>query len=155
MPDSAASSPPTPTEGLHPPGPAAALQALWRQGQRPDVQEFLGRWPGLAPLDVVAVLRVDQRQRWQAGERVPVEAYLERFPDVGADGEGVLDLVYSEFLLREELGEIPTLDEYRERFPTQVGPLQVQLAFHRAVSAESGTHAGEGDDDLPPTPSGP
>jgi eukaryotic-like serine/threonine-protein kinase len=155
MPDSSPSSLPTPTEGIHPPGPAAALQALWRQGQRPDVQEFLGRWPGLAPLDVVAVLRVDQRQRWQAGERVPVEAYLERFPGVGADGEGVLDLVYSEFLLREEFGETPVLDEYRERFPTQAGPLQVQLAFHRAVAAESGTQAGEGDDDLPPTPSGP
>lgn len=41
---------------------AERLHELWRQGQRPDLDAFLGEPAG--------VLREDRRQRWRAGERV-------------------------------------------------------------------------------------
>jgi hypothetical protein len=50
---------------------------------------------------LVAVLRVDQREHWQAGECILAEAYLAGYPAVGADPESAVDLVYGEFLLRE------------------------------------------------------
>jgi hypothetical protein len=120
---------------------AERLRRLWRQGQRPDVGAFLAEAGALPPGEVAAVLRADQRERWQAGERVPAENYLRRFPAVRASAEAALDLVYGEFLLRERLGEAPDPDDYRRRFPEHAELLRDQIALHRAVSAEPGSEA--------------
>src|SRR5262245_11294780 len=102
----------------HPAGdPARRLEQLWRQGLRPALGAFLTAVGDLAPGQLVEVVRADQRQRWQAGERVPAEAYLQAYPALGADPEAAVELVYGEFLLREQRGEAPTLEEYQERFP--------------------------------------
>ncbi len=96
--------------------PARALWQQWQQGGRPDVGTFLSQAGELTPEQVVAVIRVDQWKRWSRGERVPVEAYLQRFPAL-ATGDHALDLMYGECLAREERGEAPDLDEYLKRFP--------------------------------------
>src|SRR5207244_10192943 len=67
--------------------------------------------------DRLAVLRDDQRRRWARGDRMPVEGYLELLPALARQPEALVDLIYSEFLLREELGEHPTCAEYEQRFP--------------------------------------
>jgi hypothetical protein len=118
---------------------AERLWHLWQPGGRPNVDAFLADAGPLPPGEVAAVLRVDQRQRWQAGERVPVEEYLCRHPAVGANAEAVVDLVYGEFLLRERLGERPDVDEYRRRFPQYAEVLRDQIALHRAVAEEAPT----------------
>jgi hypothetical protein len=84
---------------------------------------------------VVSVLAVDQRQRWQRGERVPAEAYLQLYPDLEADAERALELIYGEFLLREALGETPNLEEYVERFPRYAARLRQQVQLHRALAS--------------------
>ena len=61
-------------------------------------------------------LCLDQRQRWHQGDRILVEAYLEKQPALLADANAVLDLIYNEIVLRAA-GEIPHLDEYRSAFP--------------------------------------
>ncbi len=93
---------------------AHKLWSLWKRGQRPDVAQFISQSGRLSTSQLVDVLRVDQFQRWIAGEYVPVESYLMRYP-VAIDR--VLDLVYGECLVREELGETLSLTEYQERFP--------------------------------------
>lgn len=60
------------------------LHQLWQQGRRVDLAEFLAGLSDLEPVELVQVLLVDQRERWQLGERVPAEAYLRRFPAVEA-----------------------------------------------------------------------
>jgi WD40 repeat protein len=117
-------------------GPEEALSRLWRQGQRMDLGEFLTGFPGLGPAELVGVLRVDQRERWQVGERVPAEAYLRRYPLEG-ETEAVVELVYGEYLLREELGEAPTLEEYRWRFPAFADRLRQQIDLHRALGGQA------------------
>jgi serine/threonine-protein kinase len=114
--------------------PEDRLAQLWRRGQRPDVWQFLTAAGDLPPDQVVAVLAVDQRERWLAGERRPAEAYLEHCPTLGADGERALELVYGEFLLREELGEEPAPDEYLRRFPQFAARLAQQVEVHRAMA---------------------
>jgi hypothetical protein len=71
----------------------------------------------LSPAQLVEVLRDEQRQRWQGGERVLAEIYLQRHPRLQSDATSALKLVYQEVLLREERGEAPELAEYLERFP--------------------------------------
>src|SRR5205807_231999 len=59
----------------------------------------------------------DQRRRWRAGQRVPVEAYLAQCPALAGRDEDVLDLIVGELLLRQERGEPVRADEYLWRFP--------------------------------------
>jgi hypothetical protein len=61
---------------------ARRLWGLWRQGQQPSVEDFLARADIRDPDRIVAVLRVDQWERWRLGQRVPAETYLDAFPAV-------------------------------------------------------------------------
>ncbi|HMP07634.1 MAG TPA: protein kinase, partial [Lacipirellulaceae bacterium] len=58
-------------------------------------------------------------------------------PELAADTEAQLDLIYWEFCLREELGQAPTEAEYAQRFPHFALMLAPLLALHRAVAARS------------------
>jgi serine/threonine protein kinase len=127
--------------------PTEQFRRLWRQG-RPDVRQFLAGADGLSLAQVVAVLRADQEARWQAGEGVPAEAYLAMHPALPLDLEKALELVYGEFLLREGLGQAPTLDEYLGRFPQYAPRLEQQVRLHQALADHPWS-------DLPATRSGP
>jgi tRNA A-37 threonylcarbamoyl transferase component Bud32/tetratricopeptide (TPR) repeat protein len=78
----------------------------------------------------------DQVRRWGAGERVPAEAYLARYPRIQDAGEAAIELIYGEFLLREELGETPSPDEFHWRFPEFAARLDKQLALHGALISD-------------------
>jgi serine/threonine protein kinase len=114
--------------------PSEQLRRLWRQGHKPDVRQFLAGVVGLSLAQVVAVLRDDQEARWQAGEDVWAEAYLAMHPALAHDVEKAVELVYSEFLLRERLGRNPTLDEYLRRFPHYGSRLKQQVVLHQALA---------------------
>src|SRR5262245_57492547 len=86
----------------------------------------------LAPTKLLGQLADDLCARWQRGERVRVEQYLEQYPDLQAAPEAI-DLVYAEYLLRREAGEAPTPDEYIQRFPGMAGALREHFAFHGFV----------------------
>jgi serine/threonine protein kinase len=117
--------------------PSEHLQRLWRQGQPPDVRQFLDRAGKLSLSQIVAVLRVDQEARWKAGEPAPAEVYLAMHPALVGDLENALELVYGEFLLREELGQTPTVDEYLQRFPQLASRLKQQVHLHQALADDS------------------
>jgi len=116
---------------------AAALKLwnLWKRGQRPDVARFISQTGRLSPTQLLAVLSVDQLQRWLAGECILVESYLTRYPAVA---DSALDLIYGECLAREELGDDLSLDEYRERFPEFA---QALLVLGAGNFTHSRTHA--------------
>jgi eukaryotic-like serine/threonine-protein kinase len=130
--------------GLHPSGappprkdPSEELSQQWQQGQRPDVHAFVVHAGPLTPAQLLAVLRVDQRERWQTGELIGAEAYLHSYPVLQGDAEQSLELVYAEFLLRERRGETPTLAEFVARFPGHAHRLQIQIGLHQALQAVS------------------
>lgn len=78
-------------------------------------------------------LRSTQRSAWARGEKVFVEAYIEQHPELAANQEAVLSLIYSEFCLREEFGEQPTAREYFLRFTTYADKLGPLLQVHAAM----------------------
>src|SRR5262245_55754580 len=102
---------PEPSGVTHPPasdssqwaGPERRLWDLWREGRRPDVRLFLHEIGELTPSQLAAVLRIDQRERWWLGERVPAIVYLNEHQTLRAEPEAAIEVIYGEFLLREEL----------------------------------------------------
>jgi len=53
----------------------------------------------LTGLQWIGLLRADQHRRWQQGDRVTVESYLEQVPDLRGNAEAVLDLIGNEMVL--------------------------------------------------------
>jgi tetratricopeptide (TPR) repeat protein len=88
--------------------------------------------------DPTASLLAEQRARWQNGEPLPVETYLERHPAVAADPDAVLDLIYNEIFLRSQHGEAPRLEEYLGRFPQFAAALRLQFEVHDALDLDDG-----------------
>jgi serine/threonine protein kinase len=127
--------------------PARRLQRLWQQGQRPDLAAFLAEAGQLTPDQLLAVVRLDQQQRWLAGERVGAEAYLNAHPALRADPEGAVVLVFGEFVLRERLGERPADADYLRRFPEYADALGLQFELHEGLPEEPAT-------EVPAAPSG-
>ena len=79
---------------------------------------------------LVELLRADQRRRWRTGQPLSVSAYLERFPQIRADPTYALDLIWSEYLIRENLGDRPSLEEYTRAFPQFESLLERQHRVH-------------------------
>ena len=99
----------------------------WWKGQS------VGEHDDLTAGQLLDVLRRDQHKRWRAGDRVPVERYFEEHPSLQADTERAIDLIYSEFCLREELGETPDREEYLKRFPQYTDQLVPLFEVHSAL----------------------
>jgi hypothetical protein len=55
---------------------AERLQRRWDEGRRPDLSVFLEQAGSLSAEALALLLRVDQRGRWRAGQRVPAEEKL-------------------------------------------------------------------------------
>jgi serine/threonine protein kinase/WD40 repeat protein len=103
----------------------------------PDVRELLRQANGLDAAQLVDALQHDQIQRWQQGQRVPAESYLQILENAHCDhgkvAEQALDLVYAEFLLRQQHGESPAVDEYQWRFPQYAAQLGMLAELEREL----------------------
>jgi serine/threonine protein kinase/tetratricopeptide (TPR) repeat protein len=118
-----------------PGAPADRFAALWaRSGADgpgngpPDVFGFLDGEPTASPQERLAVLLVDQRERWRAGIGRPVEDYLAGAADVAADLGLLGELVLGEFAARRDRGEMVTLGVFAARFPRLLPRLLGQLS---------------------------
>jgi WD40 repeat protein/tRNA A-37 threonylcarbamoyl transferase component Bud32 len=114
-------------------------------GQRPQIDDYLREVPEAErPVLLRELLRLeraylqdDQRRRWQQGERVLVQAYLEETPWLSDYPELVFELVCGEVLLREERGEKPRLVDYLELVPTHQAPLRRLFVSRRLLPPET------------------
>ena len=109
----------------------------------------------LEPEELVARLCEDQVRRWNLGQRVPAEAYLARCPGLELESEAAFELIYSEFLLREQIGDSPTTEEFSWRFPQFADRFARQLELHGILNSDfagtqtivrSGSSAGVSDE---------
>jgi serine/threonine protein kinase len=73
---------------------------------------------------------VDQ---WQAGQPRPAEKWLADYPELNADPEAAVRIVYEECCLREEHGEQVESAELYRRFPQWQEALAVVLDCHRLL----------------------
>ena len=91
---------------------------------------------------LIGLLLKHQRNAWRRGEPAPVETYLAQEPLLKTDTQAILDLIYNEIVLREELGELPRLEEYLTRFPGLTRDLELQFEVERAIQSESSVNVG-------------
>ncbi|MEQ1829350.1 MAG: serine/threonine-protein kinase, partial [Pirellula sp.] len=117
--------------------PSGEYRKLWTNGKSPSVKQLFQLCQTIPPPKQVELIILDQSMRWDANEQVTAEEYFGIFPDLQNHPEFAIDVVYSEFLLRERLGLHPVIDEYMVRFPQFADELQSQDAFHRAMGLSS------------------
>jgi serine/threonine protein kinase len=109
---------------------------LWRQGRAPDLRAFLTLHKVKGAEQIATIVAVDQYQRWLAGQRVSAEQYLTLLPSGPETDQAACDIIYGEYLLREQFGERPSLEEFRRRFPTQARLLSRQVELHHALAGD-------------------
>jgi serine/threonine protein kinase/Tfp pilus assembly protein PilF len=117
---------------------ARRYEQAWRDseplGRKPDLREFLGSVDNVdGPGARLALLRADMALRWEAGEKLGAQWYLDRHGDLGEDT--IVALIYEEFCLREEDQEKPDPADYLARFPKVAGALQRVLEIHELVGS--------------------
>jgi hypothetical protein len=91
------------------------FEAAWRRGERPALDDYLAAADAERQALLVELAQEDLEHRLKAGEPARVEDYLDRYPELRADPDVVLDLIAAEHALRRR-GE-PDLDpeEYLRR----------------------------------------
>jgi WD40 repeat protein/serine/threonine protein kinase len=87
----------------------------------------------------------DQIRRWQRGEAVPLESYLDNLPALRDQYDAVVDLIDTEVRLREQTDNKPTLSEYQRRFPRYARELSVRFGELAAEKAEASPYAPSAD----------
>ncbi len=76
-----------------------------------------------------------QRQSWLDGSRPSVEELLQD-SSLRDDSEAQLDVIYNEVVVREELGENPSVAEYVVRYPHLEEDLALHFEVHHAVQGK-------------------
>jgi eukaryotic-like serine/threonine-protein kinase len=82
-------------------------------------------------------LLLAQRRQWREGKGIPLEVLLHEHPWVREDPEGLLDLIYAEYLERERAGDHPDVADYVRRFPECADSLARQIDLHQALDSVS------------------
>src|SRR5262245_18098527 len=90
------------------------------------------------PLPLVDVLLL-QREAWEKGQRPLVEELLREHPHLRESRDACLDLIYSEIVLREQIGEQGKLEEYLARFPHLEADLRLQFEVDEALTVDPET----------------
>jgi serine/threonine protein kinase len=113
--------------------PECLYEARWRAAGPLDLAAYLAKANKLSAADAAAVICADQRLRWAAGARPTAQSYLDAHSTLLKSPAAALDVVFNEYLLREQFGPSPSLDEFARRYPTLADDLGAQLAFHAAI----------------------
>ncbi len=113
--------------------PSVGFQRHRLSEPQPHIEAFLSQLPTISVSELAAVMRMDLRQRLRCGEQLGAGDYLTRFPQLLDDASLVIDLIYTEFLVREELGERLHLSLLQQQFPQYAAELTAQVEFHYAI----------------------
>ena len=73
-------------------------------------------------------------RRLRAGEDARAEQWFATLPILSEDADLAVELIYTEYCTREELGQMPQVDQYCDRFPRWHDALQRQFEIHELLS---------------------
>jgi serine/threonine protein kinase len=99
---------------------ADRFQELWQSAGSVDLEQFLP--PADSPVRVLVLnelILIDLDMRWQRGQVMGLEYYLEKFPELGTSRSLSPKLIAEEYRIRHRHGDRPGLSAYQKRFPDQ------------------------------------
>ncbi len=121
------------------------FEEAWRAGP-PPLDRFRDRFgDDEAPFGLAELVKADLQNRYRLGERPGAREYLDRFPELAAEGGRALSLIYEEYCLRVEADGPLDASEFCRRYPTWRDSLASQLAYHRDLSRAVDPIEGVGD----------
>ncbi|MBL8797435.1 MAG: protein kinase [Planctomycetia bacterium] len=98
---------------------------------------------GLDGPELAALVRADQRRRWNRRDRVRSEQYLAEFPSLNGDENAVLDLICNEIQLSEEAGQSVNAQDFILRFPGYERQITRQLDLRKQLAQSAADSPGE------------
>ncbi len=113
------------------------LELQWESGSTPNVSEFVTEFGPLSPPELAHVLLVDQAYRCSSATPNTAAFYFEHFPELLNCAESAIDLLYAEFLQREEREPELTADQFIQAFPQFKEEFCRQVSFHRSLLSDS------------------
>src|SRR2546423_1761610 len=90
---------------------------------------------GDAPKEQLRLACTELDRRVRAGEHCPAEQLLAAFPEIASHKDSALELIYTEFVLRHQLGQQPSPEEWYARFPQWQNDLQELFQVHHFVTS--------------------
>jgi predicted ATPase len=93
------------------------FEQAWQQGQTPEIGRYLLQDSQVRRALLVVLIQVDMEFRFKLGAGVPVEDYLEAYPELAEDDAVVLDLLAEEYRLRTWKQEPVEFSDLARRFP--------------------------------------
>jgi tetratricopeptide (TPR) repeat protein/tRNA A-37 threonylcarbamoyl transferase component Bud32 len=113
------------------------FETVWRRGVRPQLADYLPPAPRV--WQVLDLAAIDLELRLKAGERVRIEDYLGRFPELARHPSVLAELVKVEFEQRRRREAVDP-SEYARRFP-QLGAESLPVSADRTVKPGAGSAA--------------
>jgi tRNA A-37 threonylcarbamoyl transferase component Bud32 len=108
------------------------FEALWRSSPFPELSELVpDRTDPLRLRILVELITVDQELRWDAGKKTLLESYLERWPELQQELELKSELLEAECRSRGYLGDLPSWEELKKRFPDIDGRIDLSRIAER------------------------
>src|SRR5262249_37542469 len=101
--------------------------------------------PGDTKADVEASLRRARGRleaALRAGEDMRTEDLLAADPGLAADAGAAVELIYTEFMVREELGQAPAAADWLARFPAWRADLEEVFQVHEMLGPARTDEAG-------------
>ena len=108
-------------------GTDGSLVECWRQHQSAHTITLLS-----------LLIKLDMQLNFKQGHRPCARHYFDLFPELVADDDRALSLVYEEFCLLEENDAQPSVSEFCERYQPWRDSLVSQLGYHRNLSQIAG-----------------
>jgi eukaryotic-like serine/threonine-protein kinase len=125
------------------------FEEAWRRDGPPEIADFLGDPPGLSSPErrrlLVELIAIDLEFRWRDGRRDPsshqrivLEDYVARFPELTSLGPFPLELIGEEYRARCRWGDRPSHGEVMARFPMRREEIRAELLeIDRELEAEA------------------
>ena len=101
-----------------------------------SLDRFLSQYGPLDRSQIQTLMLWQQSQSWRHGKGTRTEEFLDCYPALFTDGELVLDLIYSEYLLNRKIDPTTTLEQFSQRFPNYADQLRQQVEFHEGIGGE-------------------
>lgn len=119
---------------------ADAFFAAIARGHTPgDWEEYLrDLTPDKRLIFLCEFVTIDLSERWKRGERVVLERYVERFPELGPLDKVSVKLIAEEYRARLKAGDPRDADQYRRRFPVQFRQVEEELFLIEQESSSRG-----------------